>query len=103
MLFSSTNNIGDICNCGKYVGCFAKTYQLPIKYRKEYLFWLENVSYTISFIQLQRLANDSNPAVAAAASKAINELKRQWELEEGDSLTFKMNQSLQTEDRDESD
>ncbi|XP_078176930.1 senescence-associated family protein isoform X2 [Carex rostrata] len=52
---------------------------------------------------LQRLANDSNPAVAAAASKAINELKKQWELEEGDSLTFKMNQCLQVEDRDESD
>lgn len=52
---------------------------------------------------MQRLANDSNPAVAAAASKAINELKKQWELEEGDSLTFKMNQCLQVEDRDESD
>ncbi|KAJ3686071.1 hypothetical protein LUZ61_015235 [Rhynchospora tenuis] len=52
---------------------------------------------------LQRLANDSNPAIAAAASKAINELKRQWELEEGDSLAFKMNQHLQTEDRDKSD
>ncbi|XP_074570104.1 senescence-associated protein OSA15, chloroplastic isoform X4 [Curcuma longa] len=32
---------------------------------------------------LQRLAQDSNPAVAAAASKAINELKQQWKLEEG--------------------
>ncbi|KAF3332656.1 hypothetical protein FCM35_KLT02233 [Carex littledalei] len=52
---------------------------------------------------LQRLANDSNPAVAAAASKAINELRKQWELEEGDSLTFKMNQCSQVEDRDESD
>ncbi|KAJ3692356.1 hypothetical protein LUZ60_012706 [Juncus effusus] len=46
---------------------------------------------------LQRLAQDSNPAVANAASKAINELKKQWELEEGDSLTFKMNQNFKYE------
>ncbi|KAJ6824958.1 uncharacterized protein M6B38_381005 [Iris pallida] len=41
---------------------------------------------------LQRLADDSNSAIAAAASKAIDELKQQWELEEGDSLRFMMNQ-----------
>ncbi|KAF2295436.1 hypothetical protein GH714_032925 [Hevea brasiliensis] len=34
---------------------------------------------------LQRLAEDRNPAIAAAASKAIYELKKQWEIEEGDS------------------
>lgn len=37
---------------------------------------------------LQRLAEDSHPAIAAAASKAIKELKRQWEIEEGDSWWF---------------
>ncbi|XP_016649523.1 PREDICTED: uncharacterized protein LOC103328583 isoform X2 [Prunus mume] len=42
---------------------------------------------------LQRLAEDSNPAIAAAASKAIFELKRQWEIEEGDSWRFTMNQN----------
>lgn len=41
---------------------------------------------------LQRLAEDSNPAIAAAASKAIYELKKQWEIEEGDSWRFTMNQ-----------
>lgn len=41
---------------------------------------------------LQRLAEDHNPAVAAAASKAIDELKQQWEVEEGDTLRFIMNQ-----------
>lgn len=50
---------------------------------------------------LQRLAQDSNHAVAAAASKAINELKQQWELEEGDSLRFMMNQFSQEEDIDD--
>ncbi|PKA57537.1 hypothetical protein AXF42_Ash020081 [Apostasia shenzhenica] len=49
---------------------------------------------------LQRLAADSNPAVAAAASKAINELKKQWELEEGDSMTFSMNQRSRDNDKD---
>jgi hypothetical protein len=72
-----------------------KTYQLQLIQ--------ERVSYAILFIQLQRLANDSNPAVAAAASKAINELERQWELEEGDNLTFKMNQRVELKDGDESD
>ncbi|XP_022771918.1 uncharacterized protein LOC111314632 isoform X1 [Durio zibethinus] len=40
---------------------------------------------------LQRLAEDSNQAVAAAASKAIYQLKKQWEIEEGDSWRFMMN------------
>ncbi|KAE9596141.1 hypothetical protein Lal_00031129 [Lupinus albus] len=40
---------------------------------------------------LQRLAEDSNPAISAAASKAIYELKKQWEIEEGDSWRFKVN------------
>ncbi|OMO55464.1 hypothetical protein CCACVL1_27235, partial [Corchorus capsularis] len=40
---------------------------------------------------LQRLAVDSNPAIARAASKAIYELKKQWEIEEGDSWQFTMN------------
>ncbi|KAK1325237.1 hypothetical protein QJS10_CPA01g01605 [Acorus calamus] len=51
-------------------------------------------------ILLQRLAEDSNPAIAAAASKAIDELKRQWEIETGDSLRFMMNQEFQTEETD---
>lgn len=42
---------------------------------------------------LQRLAEDSNPAIAAAATKAIFELKRQWEIEEGDSWRFTMNRN----------
>ncbi|KAH9311755.1 hypothetical protein KI387_026790, partial [Taxus chinensis] len=37
---------------------------------------------------LQRLAHDSNPAVGAAASKAIDELRRQWQIEDGDTLLF---------------
>ncbi|KAA8547713.1 hypothetical protein F0562_004142 [Nyssa sinensis] len=41
---------------------------------------------------LQRLAEDRNPTIAAAASKAIYELKKQWEIEEGDSWRFMMNQ-----------
>ncbi|KAI3910373.1 hypothetical protein MKX01_034767 [Papaver californicum] len=40
---------------------------------------------------LQRLAEDDNPAIAAAASRTIDELKKQWEIEEGDSLRFMMN------------
>ncbi|KAK7321495.1 hypothetical protein VNO77_32205 [Canavalia gladiata] len=41
---------------------------------------------------LQRLAEDSNPAIAAAASKAIYELKKQWEIKEGDSWRFMMDE-----------
>ncbi|KAJ4706864.1 Senescence-associated family protein [Melia azedarach] len=40
---------------------------------------------------LQRLAEDSNPVIAAAAAKTIYELKKQWEIEEGDSWRFMMN------------
>uniref|UniRef100_A0A1J3CXY9 Senescence-associated protein SPA15, chloroplastic n=1 Tax=Noccaea caerulescens TaxID=107243 RepID=A0A1J3CXY9_NOCCA len=50
---------------------------------------------------LQRLAEDSNPAIAAAASKAIIALKKQWEVEEGDSLRFMMNLEKPNEDDDE--
>lgn len=45
------------------------------------------------FLFLQRLAEDSNPAIATAASKAIYELKKQWEIEEGDSWRFMVNQN----------
>ena len=41
----------------------------------------------------QRLAGDSNPAIAAAASKTILALKKQWQIEEGDSWRFVMDQS----------
>ncbi|XP_022893813.1 uncharacterized protein LOC111408250 isoform X2 [Olea europaea var. sylvestris] len=47
---------------------------------------------------LQRLAEDSNPAIAAAASKTLCELKKQWEIEEGDSWRFMMNPSLLEEE-----
>uniref|UniRef100_A0A0A9HU41 Uncharacterized protein n=1 Tax=Arundo donax TaxID=35708 RepID=A0A0A9HU41_ARUDO len=50
---------------------------------------------------LQRLAQDSNYAVANAASRAIDELKKQWELEDGDSLRFVMNQKLAAEETDD--
>jgi len=49
---------------------------------------------------LQRLAEDSNPAIAAAASRAINALKKQWEVEEGDSLRFMMNFERPNDDDD---
>lgn len=48
----------------------------------------------------QRLAQDSNPAIAAAASRAIFALKKQWEVEEGDSLRFMMNLEKPTDDDD---
>uniref|UniRef100_A0A1J3JPC8 Senescence-associated protein SPA15, chloroplastic n=1 Tax=Noccaea caerulescens TaxID=107243 RepID=A0A1J3JPC8_NOCCA len=50
---------------------------------------------------LQRLAEDSNPAIAVAASKAIIALKKQWEVEEGDSLRFMMNLEKPNYDDDE--
>ncbi|CAN1228410.1 Senescence-associated protein SPA15, chloroplastic [Linum perenne] len=40
---------------------------------------------------LQRLAEDKNPAIAAAASNTIYELKKQWEIEEGDNWRFMVN------------
>lgn len=46
---------------------------------------------------LQRLAEDSNPAIAAAASKAIYELKKQWEIDEGDSWRFMMDENATEE------
>lgn len=46
---------------------------------------------------MQRLAEDSNPAIAAAASRTILELKKQWEIEEGDSWRFMMNQKTTVE------
>ncbi|KAM3227598.1 hypothetical protein ACQJBY_059381 [Aegilops geniculata] len=49
---------------------------------------------------LQRLAQDSNPAVASSAARAIGELRKQWELEEGDSLRFVMSQNLISEETD---
>ncbi|XP_078431204.1 senescence-associated family protein [Wolffia australiana] len=49
---------------------------------------------------LKRLADDSNPAVAAAASRAIDELKTQWALEEGDTFKFMVNDFLQREKKD---
>ncbi|KAM3241416.1 hypothetical protein ACQJBY_054401 [Aegilops geniculata] len=49
---------------------------------------------------LQRLAQDSNPAVASSAARAIGELRKQWELEEDDSLRFVMNQNLISEETD---
>lgn len=51
---------------------------------------------------MQRLAEDSNPTIAAAASKTIYELKKQWEIEEGDSWRFTMNQ-MPMEDKVESE
>lgn len=49
----------------------------------------------------QRLAEDSNPAIAAAASKAIYELKKQWKIEEGDSWRFMMNKLTVEKDSQE--
>ncbi|XP_061349354.1 senescence-associated protein AAF, chloroplastic isoform X4 [Gastrolobium bilobum] len=46
---------------------------------------------------LQRLAEDSNPAIAIAASKAIYELKKQWEIKEGDSWRFMMDENTMEE------
>lgn len=52
---------------------------------------------------MQRLAEDSNPAIAAAAAKTINELKKQWEIEEGDSWRFMMNQMAEVENEKDDD
>ena len=50
---------------------------------------------------MQRLAQDSNYAVASSAARAIDELRKQWELEEGDSLRFVVNQNLASEETDD--
>ncbi|XP_038899909.1 senescence-associated protein AAF, chlorolplastic isoform X4 [Benincasa hispida] len=52
---------------------------------------------------LQRLAEDSNPAIATAASNAIKELKNQWEIEEGDSWSFTVNQKATMEGNEADD
>lgn len=52
---------------------------------------------------LQRLAEDSHPAIAAAASKTIKELKRQWEIEEGDNWRFMVNNDYSPHDGDGDD
>jgi hypothetical protein len=67
---------------------------MPLKFLKILIF----LSF---FFSLQRLAVDSNPAIAAAASKAIYELKKQWEIEEGDSWRFMMNQLTMQKDSQE--
>lgn len=59
--------------------------------------------FTTFIICLQRLAEDSNPAIAAAASKTIFELKKQWEIEEGDSWRFMMNQMSEVDIREGND
>ncbi|KAI5062958.1 hypothetical protein GOP47_0021505 [Adiantum capillus-veneris] len=38
---------------------------------------------------LQRLAEDVNPAVAAAASKALEELRKQWQMDSDNSFTLR--------------
>jgi hypothetical protein len=43
------------------------------------------------------LSEDSNPAIAVAASRTIYALKKQWEIEEGDSWRFMMNQETMEE------
>ena len=47
----------------------------------------------------QRLSMDCNPAVAAAASKAINELKSQWRQQ--DQLIFPYDQKDEDEAQNE--
>lgn len=59
--------------------------------------------FTTLIICLQRLAEDSNPAIAAAASKTIFELKKQWEIEEGDSWRFMMNQMSEVDKKEGND
>lgn len=66
-----------------------------------YFFISENTNNLSSCFQ--RLAEDSNPAIAVAASKAIYELKKQWEIEEGDSWRFTMNRKPMKEADDVED
>lgn len=53
--------------------------------------FLNGINFHLQFSS-QRLAEDKNPAIANAASKTIHELKKQWEIQEGDSWRFMMNQ-----------
>ena len=50
---------------------------------------------------MQRLAQDSNYAVASSAARAIDELRKQWELEEGEGLRFVVNQNLGSKETDD--
>lgn len=52
----------------------------------------EHAMQQCTIVCVQRLAEDRNPAIAAAASRTIQELKRQWEIEDGDSWRFMVNQ-----------
>jgi len=61
------------------------------------LFTGNMASFFSLWFVLQRLAEDSNPAIAAAASKAIYELKKQWEIDEGDSWRFMMDENATEE------
>lgn len=62
-----------------------------------------DLSYKLMSHFLQRLAEDSNPAISAAASRAIIALKKQWEVEEGDSLRFMMNFETSSDDDEDGD
>lgn len=59
--------------------------------------------FDVCLLVLQRLAEDSNPAIAAAASNAIKELKKQWEIGEGDSWSFTVNQKATMEGNEADD
>lgn len=68
---------------------------------QQVLFTPNMASFFIFFLWflLQRLAEDSNPTIAAAASKAIYELKKQWEIDEGDSWRFMMDENTTMEEK----
>jgi hypothetical protein len=75
--------------------------QCIVKFVTPHFYEVTLISKVVAMFGLQRLAQDSNYAVARAASQAIDELKKQWELEEGDSLRFVMNQNLASEETDD--
>jgi hypothetical protein len=75
--------------------------QGTVEFATLHLYEVTLMSKVFAMFGLQRLARDSNYAVARAASQAIDELKKQWELEEGDSLRFVMNQNLASEETDD--
>jgi hypothetical protein len=62
-----------------------------IFFKKKANSFLNGINFHLPFSS-QRLAEDKNPAIANAASKTIHELKKQWEIQEGDSWRFMMNQ-----------